>query len=81
MKLFQLLLPALIAGNLSTVWAAEQNVPSYSTFQVSVDETLKSKLPDDIIQRGYIVAGTNPNTPPTTFFRKTIKRWPAERSI
>ncbi|NYY79699.1 hypothetical protein DMH17_05035 [Raoultella planticola] len=35
MKLFQLLLPALIAGNLSTVWAAEQNVPSYSTFQVS----------------------------------------------
>ncbi|HGV3449091.1 TPA: ABC transporter substrate-binding protein [Raoultella planticola] len=73
MKLFQLLLPALIAGNLSTVWAAEQNVPSYSTFQMSVDETLKSKLPDDIIQRGYIVAGTNPNTPPTTFFQEDNK--------
>ncbi|RLM14657.1 ABC transporter substrate-binding protein [Gibbsiella quercinecans] len=74
MKLFKLLLPALIVGNLSTVWAAEQqNVPSYTTFQVTADEALKSKLPADIIKRGYIVAGTNPNTPPTTFFQEDNK--------
>ena len=67
MTLSKLLLPLLIAGNLSSAWVAGQVVPSSTTFHVTADEALKSKLPPDIAKRGYIVAGTNPNTPPTTF--------------
>ncbi len=79
MTLSKLLLPLLIAGNLSSAWGAGQVVPSSTTFHVTADEALKSKLPPDIAKRGYIVAGTNPNTPPTTFSRKTIKRSPGVR--
>ena len=73
MTLSKLLLPLLIAGNLSSAWAAGQIVPSSTTFHVTADEALKSKLPPDIAKRGYIVAGTNPNTPPTTFFQQDNK--------
>ena len=73
MTLSKLLLPLLIAGNLSSAWAAEQVVPSSTTFHVTADDALKSKLPADIAKRGYIVAGTNPNTPPTTFFQEDNK--------
>lgn len=73
MTLSKLLLPLLIAGNLSSAWAAGQVVPSSTTFHVTADEALKSKLPPDIAKRGYIVAGTNPNTPPTTFFQEDNK--------
>jgi polar amino acid transport system substrate-binding protein len=78
MTLSKLLLPLLIAGNLFCVGCG-QVVPSSTTFHVTADEALKSKLPPDIAKRGYIVAGTNPNTPPTTFSRKTIKRSPGVR--
>ena len=73
MTLSKLLLPLLIAGSLSSAWAAGQVVPSSTTFHVTADEALKSKLPPDIAKRGYIVAGTNPNTPPTTFFQEDNK--------
>jgi polar amino acid transport system substrate-binding protein len=69
MKLLKkLLLPLVIAGSVHSVWAADQNVPFSSSFHVSADDALKAKLPEDILKRGYIVAGTNPNTPPTTFY-------------
>ncbi len=73
MKLSKLLLSLLMAGSLSSAWAADQNVPSHTTFQVSADNQLKSKLPADILKRGYILAGTNPNTPPTTFYQEDNK--------
>ncbi len=73
MKLANVLIPLLMAGNVSSVWAAEQNVPASSTFTVSPDASLQGKLPADISKRGYIVAGTNPNTPPTTFFKEDNK--------
>ncbi|MGA7586534.1 MAG: ABC transporter substrate-binding protein [Rouxiella badensis] len=69
MKLLKkLLLPLVIAASTQSVWAADQNVPFSSSLHVSADSALKSKLPEDILKRGYIVAGTNPNTPPTTFY-------------
>ncbi|KAB7896704.1 transporter substrate-binding domain-containing protein [Rouxiella sp. S1S-2] len=69
MKLLKkLLLPLVIAASVHSVWAADQNVPFSSSFHVSADDALKAKLPEDILKRGYIVAGTNPNTPPTTFY-------------
>lgn len=73
MKLLNLLLPLVIAGNIQTLWAADQNVPASTTFHIAADTALKSKLPADIVQRGYIVAGTNPNTPPTTFYQEDNK--------
>ncbi|MBP2169491.1 polar amino acid transport system substrate-binding protein [Erwinia toletana] len=73
MKLSTLMLPLLMAGSLSSAWAAEQNVPAHTTFNVSADNQLKSKLPEDILKRGYILAGTNPNTPPTTFYQADNK--------
>ncbi|MCU5773604.1 ABC transporter substrate-binding protein [Erwiniaceae bacterium BAC15a-03b] len=73
MKLSTLMLPLLMAGSLSSAWAAEQNVPAHTTFNVTADNQLKSKLPEDILKRGYILAGTNPNTPPTTFYQEDNK--------
>lgn len=65
------LLMALSASQ--QVIAAEQTVPAKNNFTVTADNTLKAKLPADIQQRGYIVAGTNPNTPPTTFYQEDNK--------
>lgn len=53
--------------------AADVSVPTDSSLHVDADAKLKSLLPPDITQRGYIVAGTNPNTPPTTFFKEDNK--------
>ncbi|MFS2224302.1 ABC transporter substrate-binding protein [Pantoea sp. B65] len=73
MKLSTLMLPLLMAGSFSSAWAEEQNVPAHTTFTVTADNQLKSKLPADILKRGYILAGTNPNTPPTTFYQEDNK--------
>ena len=70
MALSKWLFSALMVGSLPGAWAAEQNVPTESTLHVSADSKLKSQLPADILKRGYIIAGTNPNTPPTTFYKE-----------
>jgi len=62
-----------LALSAHTTFAAEQSVATDSTLHVQADPTLKTLLPADIIKRGYIVAGTNPNTPPTTFFKEDNK--------
>lgn len=42
-------------------------------FQVKPDAKLTALLPQEVINKGYLVAGTNPNTPPTTFFLEDNK--------
>ncbi|WP_288474937.1 ABC transporter substrate-binding protein [uncultured Pantoea sp.] len=54
-------------------FAAEPSVSAESSVHVNADPALKSLLPADILKRGYIVAGTNPNTPPTTFYKEDNK--------
>ncbi len=70
MKLSTWLFSILMAGSLPGAWAADQNVPATSSLHVSADSKLKSQLPPEIQTRGYIIAGTNPNTPPTTFYKE-----------
>lgn len=53
--------------------AAETSVPAQSNFQTRADTVLNGSLPDAVRTRGYIVAGTNPNTPPTTFYKEDNK--------
>ncbi|ARU95251.1 ABC transporter substrate-binding protein [Tatumella citrea] len=53
--------------------AADLSVPTHSSIQVKEDPALNKLLPADIAKRGYIVAATNPNTPPTTFFETDNK--------
>ena len=53
-----------------TSFAAEPSVPTEISLHVSADPALKSLIPDDFLKRGYIIAGTNPNTPPTTFYKE-----------
>ncbi|WP_241430668.1 ABC transporter substrate-binding protein [Tatumella saanichensis] len=60
-------------ASLSEANAAELSVPSHSSFQVSADPALHKLLPEEVAKRGYIVAATNPNTPPTTFFESDNK--------
>ncbi|MGD9425224.1 ABC transporter substrate-binding protein [Pantoea sp. NSTU24] len=62
-----------LALSVQASFAAEPSVPAESTVHVNVDPALKSLLPADILKRGYIVAGTNPNTPPTTFYKEDNK--------
>ncbi len=53
--------------------AEDQGTPVETTFQVTADAALHAQLPDEIKNRGYIIAGTNPNTPPTTFYKEDNK--------
>ncbi|KMV67819.1 ABC transporter substrate-binding protein [Rosenbergiella epipactidis] len=53
--------------------AAEQNVPYVSSVHVAADPSLHASLPQSILKQGFIVAGTNPNTPPTTFYQADNK--------
>lgn len=66
---------ALVVSALSvaSVSAADLSVPTHSSLQVQADPALSKLLPADIAKRGYIVAATNPNTPPTTFFETDNK--------
>ncbi len=63
----------LAISGVQQVNAAEQSVPAQTTFTIAADASLKAKLPQEVIQRGYIIAGTNPNTPPTTFYQEDNK--------
>ncbi|MFC3394496.1 ABC transporter substrate-binding protein [Brenneria rubrifaciens] len=65
--------PLLMLGLLPSAFSADQNVPTTRTIQVQEDAALKAKVPESIIKRGFIVAGTNPNTPPTTFYQEDNK--------
>jgi len=62
-----------VAVGAHTSFAAEPSVPTESSLHVSADPALKSLIPDDFLKRGYIIAGTNPNTPPTTFYKEDNK--------
>lgn len=64
--------------SLSSVWtaaasAADQDVAFSSSVRATADQALHATLPSDIQKQGYIVAGTNPNTPPTTFYQADNK--------
>lgn len=54
-------------------FAAEGPVLTKSYFTVQSDAALKSTLPKQILERGFITAGTNPTTPPTVFFLQDNK--------
>lgn len=73
MKIAKGLTLVALAMSTHSAFAAEAAVPTDSTLHVKADPSLKSLLPADIAQRGYIVAGTNPNTPPTTFYKEDNK--------
>jgi polar amino acid transport system substrate-binding protein len=62
-----------LALSAHTAFAADQSVPTNSSLHVQADPALKSLVPADVLKRGYIVAGTNPNTPPTTFYKEDNK--------
>lgn len=65
------ILLAIVAAQ--SAQAAETSVPAASNFQTRADSALHATLPAEIQKRGYIVAGTNPNTPPTTFYKEDNK--------
>lgn len=65
------LLALMMSAN--TALAADTSVPTDSSVHVQADPALKGLLPADVVKRGYIVAGTNPNTPPTTFYKEDNK--------
>jgi len=67
LSLFAVLVPA------KHLLAADQNVPYVSSVKVTADPSLRASLPQAIQQQGFIVAGTNPNTPPTTFYQADNK--------
>lgn len=71
-----LLSGAILSSALLTasVYAQEEaGVAAKFNFQVKPDAKLQSLLPQEIIQKGYVIAGTNPNTPPTTFYLEDNK--------
>ncbi|MBD8165021.1 ABC transporter substrate-binding protein [Erwinia persicina] len=58
---------------LSSALAADRDVAFTSSVKAKEDATLHATLPAEILKKGYIVAGTNPNTPPTTFYQADNK--------
>ena len=62
-----LLLGGATLAPLAVGYAAEGDVPFRAAVKASADPALHDSLPEAIKKAGYIVAGTNPNTPPTTF--------------
>ncbi|WP_336777550.1 ABC transporter substrate-binding protein [Pantoea sp. USHLN256] len=66
-----LLTSALLASSAHA--QEESGVAAKINFQVASDKKLQALLPEEIIKKGYVIAGTNPNTPPTTFFLEDNK--------
>jgi polar amino acid transport system substrate-binding protein len=66
-KLLLVFLSGFIGVN-QCVLSAETGLPAKTYFTVAKDINLANALPKDILHKGFIIAGTNPNTPPTTFF-------------
>ncbi|WP_017347069.1 ABC transporter substrate-binding protein [Pantoea sp. A4] len=65
-----ILLSTLIALAISSTSVQAEDdtgVPAKFNFQVKPDTNIQKLLPTETIQKGYFIAGTNPNTPPTTF--------------
>jgi len=58
---------------ITSALAADQDVAFTSSVKPKADTALHATLPEDILKKGYIVAGTNPNTPPTTFYQADNK--------
>ena len=58
---------------LTGAFAADKGVPFNSTAKPEADAALHDSLPEAIKKRGSIIAGTNPNTPPTTFYQADNK--------
>ncbi|MBM7344782.1 ABC transporter substrate-binding protein [Pantoea coffeiphila] len=58
---------------LTSALAADQDVAFSSSVKPKADAALHATLPADILKKGFIVAGTNPNTPPTTFYQADNK--------
>jgi polar amino acid transport system substrate-binding protein len=73
MKKRNILSLCIAVSSIPFVNATESGVPTQPNFTVTLDKTLQAQLPADILQRGYIIAGTNPNTPPTTFYKEDNK--------
>jgi len=67
LSLFAVILPV------KSLLAADQNVAYVSSVHTAADASLHASLPQDIQRQGFIVAGTNPNTPPTTFYQADNK--------
>jgi len=68
-----LLLASSTLAPLATGYAAEGDVPFKAALKASADPKLHDSLPDAVKKAGFIVAGTNPNTPPTTFYEADNK--------
>ncbi|MBT0721388.1 ABC transporter substrate-binding protein [Rosenbergiella collisarenosi] len=73
MKKHLLLSLIMALAPVKSLLAADQNVPYVSSVHAFADTTLHASLPQDIQKQGFIVAGTNPNTPPTTFYQADNK--------
>ncbi|EIT7186996.1 ABC transporter substrate-binding protein [Serratia marcescens] len=68
-----LLLASSTLAPLAAGHAAEGDVPFKAALKAAADPALHDSLPEAIKKAGYIVAGTNPNTPPTTFYQADNK--------
>ena len=80
MKHIVLTAAVLALAPITSALAADQDVAFASSVKPKADAALHATLPEDILKKGYIVAGTNPNTPPTTFFHAGNKN-PAGRGV
>lgn len=81
MKHIVLTAAVLALAPITSALAADQDVAFASSVKPKADAALHATLPEDILKKGYIVAGTNPNTPPTTFYQADNKTWPGARLI
>lgn len=73
MKHIALTAAVLALAPTTSTLAADQDVAFASSVKPKADAGLHATLPEDIQKKGYIVAGTNPNTPPTTFYQADNK--------
>ena len=73
MKHIVLTAAVLALAPITSALAADQDVAFASSVKPKADAALHATLPEDILKKGYIVAGTNPNTPPTTFYQADNK--------
>jgi len=71
--LFRVILSIALILTFTQAKAEEPGVSAKLNFNVNADEKLKALLPAATVDKGYVIAGTNPNTPPTTFFLEDNK--------
>lgn len=73
-EVYRSIFAVMVVLGTHNVWAADQIAPADPSFHFSVDNNLRAQVPADILKRGYLIVGTNPNTPPTTFYKKITRR-------